>query len=269
MLNKKMLSIIFSLLVVSCLCACGDTVKEYAPSNLYNNKEDKDYNKQNKDDVGYMSGDTNLDVLPDADDVTPTPTPIEIKTTVELTPTPTIEEESKEYTCYSIKQDDFIVYVPLIGEFVEARQTENFVPTNNENEISMFWADSEDLILTTVVIKKNDEINETYFDNYFNNLNTTYKENINAKNLNYSEKKTSLYGEYTINFYSINVDIMENNIWGHHMQELCVVEKDGYYIYSLLRSSLGEPPVIIESIIDVMYPIILDYESEIIDDNID
>ena len=264
MFNRKLFCILFLSLIIPYFSACGDTVKEYGPSNLYNNKEDVDYNKQNKDEVGYMSGDTNLDVLPNVDDITPTPTPIEVKTTVELTPTPTIEEESKEYTCYSINQGDFVVYVPLIGEFVEARQTETFIPTNNENEISMFWADKEDLILTTVIVEKSEEINETFFDNYFNELNKSYKDNINAKNLVYSGKQVFLYGEYTINYYSISVDIMKEDTLKHNVNELCVVEKDNYYIYSLLTSSLEEPPVIIESIIDVMYPIMIDYESDII-----
>ena len=42
MFNRKFLGILFFLLIMPCICACGDTVKEYGPSNLYNNKEDTD-----------------------------------------------------------------------------------------------------------------------------------------------------------------------------------------------------------------------------------
>lgn len=263
--SKLMCSVLCATMVVS-MVGCGRQ-QPTTHSNIYNevNSEDELFNKDDDDTTDITTPtDSGIGEFGTKKQYDPNSAkPIDIEVGIDLPPEKKIEDVTEDYQCYKITtEDNNIIYVPLVGDFVEAYVTDNFTPSNNDNEISFFWGDSDTTNLTTATLVKAATINRDYFFNYMNNTFGQLQNDATVVGVQMSDEQQYNYKGVLISYWTIEYTQRgTDGIVRANTMSLCFVENETYFVYSILKSTAYDPPVNIEYVIENMYPVIIEYDN--------
>lgn len=240
----------------------GMDIEEETPTPTPDDKEDDD---DGENSIGEFGGVISVDGTP-----TPTIKPNDIDVTIKLTPTPTIQDNDYDFDGYIITSENKETsFVPILGQFVIAENTDNYqVDLQDMSQISLFWGEKNDkLVLNVKIYDKNETYNLDYFKNYL----STYKSNIEQgivvgeetikpENVELSALNEMIEKENVIYIQSLSYKEKETN----KLIEISFIETEKCILVGTLTSSMDVPSVTTISFADILYPVMIDYNPDMI-----